>query len=591
MKEREKNKIILLIGLSLLISPSSYSSQESFNSLSTNNHSKKILEKTIANNPKSKTAKICCAKVYLKNSDYKEAENLIMQVLEEDPSNTKANNLLKELNDKYTKHIEKKNIFSPIEQEPIQDSYKIEEKKPIIVENKKEQKKPKEIIKVKEKDNQIITKYEPKPKQEKNNKKLPSKEEILKKAKERKLAESKQEIDNSTNKNDSIVAVQINDKEALPIVSAAPLLNDSPSSSENNNNELIEPIIIDKSPDENLLNSSESEKKKLNLDEENQEYKFVPFIANQYKNQNKNNNSNRSLNSILDTNKKEVNTNSNLILENSSYLEDTNKNKFLEETKNSFSVNIQEANSLIQNNKLAKAEIYLDTAFAIAISEADNKKLLEIQLTRAMLYLYQFELDKYGKHILSISKGLPEEIYNSLQKVYEDLTKLPNNDSKLKYIADLAYNSGNYYTALNLANQVSNPDTESTKIASKSQEMINKINGEYLLNNGQYFASLDLFERENNEIEKGRAYLAISKSLLDSKEFLEAKIAEKFGISTLMNYLSNDPNQPKANLYIALYFLDKGNKNQAKEAIRRGLNSQDTNEIVTSKLLNLSENL
>ncbi len=588
MKERENNKIFLLIGLSLLITQTSYSNQESFIPLSSNNHSKKILENTIANNPNSKTAKICCAKVYLKNGDYKEAENLIMQVLEEEPSNVKANNLLKELNEKYTKHIEKKNIFAPIEQEPKQETYIIEEKTPLVIEKKKEN--VKENIKEKEKEKQIIQKYDPKPKQENRNK-LPTKEEILKKAKEKKLAESKQNINKPANKIESdVVEIQINDKDTLPIVSATPLPNYSPSSDENDSKELIEPIIIDKSSDLNLSNTNENEKKKLNLNVENQEYNFVPYVANQYKNQNKNNNTNKSFDTLFNANKKEINTN-NTKIDESNYIEDTNKNKFLEETKNSFSVNLQEANSLIQNNKLSKAEIFLDTAFAIAISEANNKKLLEVQLTRAMLYLYKCDLDKYGKHILSISKGLPEEIFNSLQKVYEDITKLPNNDYKLKYIANLAYNSGNYNTALNLANQVSNPDNESNDIASKSQEMINKINGEYLLNNGQYFASLDVFERENNEIEKGRAYLAISKSLLDSNDLLEAKIAEKFGISTLMNYLSNDPNHPKANLYIALYFLDKGNKNQAKEAIRRGLNSQDNNEIVTSKLLNLSENL
>ena len=63
------------------------------------------------------------------------------------------------------------------------------------------------------------------------------------------------------------------------------------------------------------------------------------------------------------------------------------------------------------------------------------------------------------------------------------------------------------------------------------------------------------------------------------------------GCSSLFNCIKNDPNNPKANLYLALYFLDKGDKNQAKEAIRRGLNAHGENDIITSKLLNLSENL
>ena len=72
-----------------------------------------ILEKTLANNPKSKTAKLCCAKVYLKNGNFKEAENLLMQILEEEPGHKKANQLLKELNEAYSEHINKESITRP----------------------------------------------------------------------------------------------------------------------------------------------------------------------------------------------------------------------------------------------------------------------------------------------------------------------------------------------------------------------------------------------------------------------------------------------------------------------------------------------
>ena len=237
------------------------------------------------------------------------------------------------------------------------------------------------------------------------------------------------------------------------------------------------------------------------------------------------------------------------------------------------------------------ARIFLDIAFTIAVSEIDNKKLLDVQIARALLYLYQCDFENYSKHILSIGKGLPENMYSSLQNVYDTAVKLHNKDLQLKYVANLAFKSGHYYTALDLVNKMTSADKETSELANKSLEIINNMNGEFLLNNGYYISSLDLFEKENNEVEKGRAYLAISKSLLDSKETKHAEIAEKFGVSTLLNYISNDPNQPKANLYLALYFLDKGDKNQAKESIRRGLNAQDTDEVITAKLLNLADNL
>ena len=188
-------------------------------------------------------------------------------------------------------------------------------------------------------------------------------------------------------------------------------------------------------------------------------------------------------------------------------------------------------------------------------------------------------------------KSVSDDIYNSLQKIYENGMKQTTRASKLKYASCLAYDSGHYLTALDLAKKIAPSDNESESLIEKSTRFIEQIDGEYLLNKGSYMYALDFFEKESDEAEKGRTYLAISKSLLDANENRESQIAEQFGRASLFNCIKDDPNNPKANLYLALYFLDKGDKNQAKEAIRRGLNAQGENDIITSKLLNLSENL
>ena len=208
-----------------------------------------------------------------------------------------------------------------------------------------------------------------------------------------------------------------------------------------------------------------------------------------------------------------------------------------------------------------------------------------------MIYIYQCDFEKYGNHIVSIRKGVSEDIYNSLQKIYENGIKQSSESSKLKYASNLAFDSGHYITALELAKKIYPQDTESSNLIDKANKALIQINGEYLLNKGSYMYGLEYFEKRNDEAEKGRTYLAISKSLQDSNDNREAEIAEKFGLSSLYNCIKDDPNNPKANLYLALYFLDKGDKNQAKEAIRRGLNAQGENDIITNKLLNLSENL
>ena len=212
-------------------------------------------------------------------------------------------------------------------------------------------------------------------------------------------------------------------------------------------------------------------------------------------------------------------------------------------------------------------------------------------MTRAVIYIYKCDFAKYGNHILSLRKGVSDDVYNSLQKIYETGINLESRSSKIKYAANLAYDSGHYLTALDLAQKIAPQDSESKKIIEKATKTIEQIDGEYLLNKGSYMYALDFFEKENDEAEKGRTYLAISKALQDENENSQAIIAEEFGCSSLFNCIKNDPNNPKANLYLALYFLDKGDKNQAKEAIRRGLNAQGENDIITNKLLNLSENL
>ena len=272
-------------------------------------------------------------------------------------------------------------------------------------------------------------------------------------------------------------------------------------------------------------------------------------------------------------------------------LTDTSKTKFLEKTSSSFLVNLDEAYCKIESNQLDDAAFFLDIASALAVADKDSKKLLDTQLTRAVIYIYKCDFIKYGSHILSLRKGVSDDIYNSLQKIYETGMNLETRSSKLKYAASLAYDSGHYLTSLDLAKKITPQDSESEKLIEKATKTIEQIDGEYLLNKGSYMYALDFFEKENDEAEKGRTYLAISKSLQESNENTQAITAEEFGRSSLFNCIKDDPNNPKANLYLALYFLDKGDKNQAKEAIRRGLNAQGENDIITNKLLNLSENL
>ncbi|MBQ2591770.1 MAG: tetratricopeptide repeat protein [Candidatus Riflebacteria bacterium] len=565
---------------SLLLSTPSYSQNVFANSQKSeksNSAAFKILQNTLKNNPDSITAKLACAKVYMKNENYAEAEELIMQVLEKEPTNSKANKLLKELNKLYSNHID--NLNNPETSEikavtaiPSKVEQPVEEEKPI---EKKIEEKPKQI-------EPIISQSK---KEEINKFKLPTKEEILKRAKAKKQAESI-----PTDNNDMPMAIQ------APKVGKLKTANISEEPKATEKSDFIEPIIITPQTSDEEISTKEfqTEKKTLNNEDGSLEnYKFKPFIANQH-----NQNRTQELKSLLNEKKEELSTKAPTLLSaknfssrNNEIIENTSKEKFLERVSSSFLINLDEAYCKIESNKLEEASLYLDIATTLAVAEKDNKKLLDAQLTRAVIYIYQCNFEKYGTHILSLRKGVSDDVYNSLRKIYETGIKQPSESSKLSYASNLAYDSGHYLTALELAKKINPQDTESRSLIEKINQELNKINGEYLLNKGSYMYALDFFEKENDEAEKGRTYLAISKTLLDSNENRESAIAEQFGQACLFKSIKDDPNNPKANLYLALYFLDKGDKNQAKEAIRRGLNAQGENDIITSKLLNLSENL
>ena len=90
-------------------------------------------------------------------------------------------------------------------------------------------------------------------------------------------------------------------------------------------------------------------------------------------------------------------------------------------------------------------------------------------------------------------KSVSDDIYNSLQKIYENGMKQTTRASKLKYASSLAYDSGHYLTALDLAKKVAPSDSESESLIEKSTKFIEQIDGEYLLNKGSYMYALDFF--------------------------------------------------------------------------------------------------
>ncbi|MBR4569873.1 MAG: tetratricopeptide repeat protein [Candidatus Riflebacteria bacterium] len=241
-----KNKYLhYIIASTFLLSLSCYSQNvfaEANNNKQTNSAAMKVLQNTLSNNPNSITAKLACARVYMKNEKYAEAEELIMQILEDDPNNAKANKLLKELNKIFSNNIKK--------EEPEEPTKAIET--PIQIEPQKSSDSSEQLNKPAP--NVAVTKTEKTKTVKEKQIKLPTKEEILQRAKARRQAEEKN-LEN-TNAPLAIQAPKISNK-------AAKITNQQTDSQ---SEDFIEPITITPkiSEDENLSdNSSLPEKKTL----------------------------------------------------------------------------------------------------------------------------------------------------------------------------------------------------------------------------------------------------------------------------------------------------------------------------------------
>lgn len=511
----------------------------------------KILQNTLSKNPNSKVAKLSCAKVYIKSGNYKESEQLLKEVLSQDPDNKSAKNMLGELNAICIGKnlLKSKTNVKPATKTKSETKKSIDNKSQLEVKAAKEGK-PKVESQIKTENKTVLgkdseiskTKETPQSKIEiiKKNKKVPQTKSVVPQI--AKKEETKTSVVHFPTKDEIIRRAR--EKRKLDNQCATIIKKEEPKQfSLPTKDEILKKAREKKRLESNLVKPLEIEK--------------------------------------LSTNK-------------GAYVVNTAKSAFLEETSQSFFLNLDEAICKIESNKLKEAENYIEKATLLAIASRDGKKVYDIQLIKGIIYIYQCDFEKYGKHIMSIQKGISNEAYQTLFRIYEKGIKEPDQASRLKYVANIAYDSAHYSVAKGLLlkyKSIAASHPNDYELLKRTEENLRKINGEYLLKKGSYMSALEVFERENNEVEKGRTYLAISKSLTESGEIKEAKIAESFGKTTLLDCLKNDPNDPTANLYLALYYLDNGNKIQAKEAIRRGLNSKSNNDLVNTKLLNLSENL
>lgn len=101
-----------------------------------------------------------------------------------------------------------------------------------------------------------------------------------------------------------------------------------------------------------------------------------------------------------------------------------------------------------------------------------------------------------------------------------------------------------------------------------------RLLGEDYLRQGSFFTAMQHFNTARDTAEIGRTYLGLASALNSAGETSLAATAAGFGIKALNQELAANPASSRANLYLALFHYERGDKVAARKAIDRGLASE-----------------
>ncbi len=133
---------------------------------------------------------------------------------------------------------------------------------------------------------------------------------------------------------------------------------------------------------------------------------------------------------------------------------------FFKQGKNSYLVNLEKARYEIEKGNLVAAEKTIEAAEQLAKNGKNYRNILETQIFKSMIYIYQREYNKFGKHLITLKPGLSKETYQSFLDIYSRADEAKNENDQRRLSAGVAIGAGHYAIAVSLLKPVfdSNPD-------------------------------------------------------------------------------------------------------------------------------------
>ena len=222
----------------------------------------------------------------------------------------------------------------------------------------------------------------------------------------------------------------------------------------------------------------------------------------------------------------------------------TDKESFFKAAKDSYIINLEKARYEIEKGDLASAEKTINVADKLARNGKNNRNILEVQIFKSLIYIYNCDFEKFGKHLMTLKPALSAESYQSFLDIYSRGDALKTDDDKRRLSAGVAAGAGHYAVVASLLKPV--------------------------------------FEKNTND---PLIYTMLSDAQFNVFDYEEAG-------NTLKKYVENNPESAEAHFNLARFYLTADYKPELARSYAQkaaGLNPDDARFYVINALTDYSE--
>jgi tetratricopeptide (TPR) repeat protein len=138
----------------------------------------------------------------------------------------------------------------------------------------------------------------------------------------------------------------------------------------------------------------------------------------------------------------------------------TDMASFFKIAKDSYIVNLEKARYEIEKGDLTAATKTIETADKLARNNKNSRSILEVQIFKSLVYIYNCEFQKFGKHLMTLKPALSTESYQSFLDIYSRADGLKNEDDLRRLSAGVAAGAGHHAVVVSLLKPVFEKNTK-----------------------------------------------------------------------------------------------------------------------------------